>query len=320
MQRIDFGSHNTNVVGGVIFRLTPAHAAITGHVLWGGKGVPYAYAWVTPDLFARMTHAPKGHMKGSLLSEMPRVRTDAHGNFDIPVSPGNYVVMADKSGFQLMTKTVNPTEQQMFQRMKAILAKMPAQYRGKGNLQALGQPQPGDYVTVAAGQTVVANLVLTKGSPPPLLHPSAMKIPPFTPFETVLVGQARSSPNNVVFFTPMHPDANSVAGHALISIVRSRVLLGAGKIDPVKDHVKTFNSPVYGFASKAGCQYRSGHVGKSYCTPGAFIDSFTDPTAKPGVTYYYYVFETRPYYVAGNAMDFTNVGLPYSNALSLLTH
>ena len=322
VQHVDFGTASTNAIGGLVFRLTPAHATIVGHVLSGGKGVPYAFAWVMPDVWAMVGHTPKGHVKGSLVSESPMIRTDQYGNFQISVSPGSYVVMAGKTGYQLVTKTVNPEQQHIFQKMQMMLNKLPAQYRHSGSsLQTLGGPQPGAYVTVATGQTVAANLVLAK-APSPVMsaHPdSAVKPSSFTPHEMTLVGQARLGPNNVLFFTWRHPQRGHEAAGAAI-IVRSRSLLGGGKIDPLKDHVKVlYPGGLYGLATLSGCQQPHQSGGNGGCVPGAEIYSFTDPSAKPGVSYYYYIFEMRSF-VGIRTLDLSNIGLPHSNALPLLAH
>ncbi len=324
IQHIDFGTRNTNVVGGLIFRLTPAHATIVGHVLSRGTGVPYAYVWVMPDVWAMIGQKQrKQHLKGMLSSERPMVRTDAHGAFQIPVSPGSYVVMAGKAGYQLVTKTVNPALQHWTQSMQAMMAKLPPQYRGSsGSFAALQQPQLGASVTVATGETVVANLVLAKlSSPLPAFHQVAIKniTGAFTPHEMLLVGQARLEPNNVMFYTLMHPGRNVSAGAEAI-IVRSRVLLGGGKIDPLKDRLKVLSNGFYGLVMMVGCQTAVHYTRSSgECTHESDIFSFTDSSAKPGVTYYYYIFEGQPY-VGTGMIDYTKIGLPHSNALPLLTH
>ncbi len=102
-------------------------------------------------------------------------------------------------------------------------------------------------------------------------------------------------------------------------MVRSRKLLGPGKFDPFKDHVKQFNFLLYGYPGGVGCQHRGNHISNYYCAD--LIHSFTDPTALPGVTYYYYIFESAPSYVApGGKINGNEIGRQYSNAVQLVTH
>ncbi len=165
VMQIDFGTKNTSVIGGLIFRLLPAHASIQGQVFSAGKGLGYAHAWAMKDPYGMALHPPKGH-ELVLMSEIPMVRTDANGKFTIPVSPGNYIVMASKSGYQLMTKTNDPAMQQMYQRL-ALNPYMSGPMRAK--LQDLNQPQLGVHVGVAVAQIARATLAMVKASPPP--HP-----------------------------------------------------------------------------------------------------------------------------------------------------
>jgi len=311
---IDFGIQKTNAIGAVEFVLILAHASVQGQVVGpDGKGLPYAYAWLMKDPFAMMIHHPKGHVQ-VLSSELPMVRTDANGKFTIPVSPGNYVVMAAKSGYQLMTKTVNPSAQQMYEKLAANPYMTP-QVRAK--LQEMDQPQLGVYVSVATDGVASADLGMVKASPSPA-PPGMMKVPKFAPYKVYLVGQPRSSPNNVLFFTAQAL-GGSEKGPAALDVVRSRTLLGSGKANPFAAHVKTFNFELYGFPGRVGCQHRPGHVSRYHCEDEIF--SFTDATAKSGVTYFYYIFEGPPVYVSpGGKIDLTQVGAPYSNAWQIVTH
>lgn len=312
VEQIDFAAHNTNAISGLIFRLTPSHASVQGHVLSDGNALPYAYVWLMKDPYAMMMHPPKGHGV-PLFSEYPMVRTDAYGKFNIAVSPGSYVVMASKTGYQLITKTVNPSAQQMYQRMASIPF-MPPQTRAK--LQQLDQPQLGVYVSVATDGVANADLALAKAAPVPGT-PGFMKTSKFSPDKMILTGEARTSPDNVLFFTSLAPEET---GRYVLGVVRSRTLLGAGKADPFKSHIKSFNFLQYGYPGGVGCRYhRDGHISVDYCV-GSVL-SFTDPTARPGVKYYYYIFEAPPYSVApGGEVNFMQLGTPYSNAVQLVTH
>ncbi len=313
VMQIDFGTHNTNEIGGLIFRLLPAHASIQGQVFSSGKGLAYAHAWAMKDPYGMALHPPKGHIQ-PLVSELPMVRTDANGKFTIPVSPGNYIVMASKSGYQLMTKTNDPAMQQMFQRLALNPAMSGAM---RANLQKMNQPQLGVHVSVAVDQIASANLAMVKAPPSP--HPPiVMKKPAFAPFKVVLAGQARSSPNNVVFFTALK-FGDSLKGPSEISVVRSRTLLGPGKFNPFKSHVKQLNFFEYGYPGDVGCQHRGKHISNDYCAD--LIHSFTDPTGQRGITYYYYIFESAPVYVgSGGKINFNEKGQQYSNAVQLVTH
>ncbi len=312
---IDFGTQHTNVIGGLIFRLDPAHASVQGHVFGpDGKGLPYAYVWLMKDPFATVLHPPKGHVL-PLYSELPMVRTDGNGKFNIPVSPGNYIVLASKAGYELMTKTVSPSAQQVYQRVAANPF-MTQQMRAK--LQAMDQPQFGVHVSVATDGVAGANLAMVKASPIPA-PPGIVKRATYAPFKVILAGEARSSPNNVLFFTSQAL-GGSLHGPTALGIVRSTTLLGTGKIDSKR--VTSFNFLQYGYPGEVGCRHTPGSFNNDYwylhC--GDPILSFTDPTAKPGVTYYYYIVEGPPYQIgAGGQSNPMHPGTPYSNGVQIVT-
>lgn len=299
---------------GLVFRLTTRARHHRGTRALARKGAPYAFAWVMPDVWAMAGRTPKGHVKGSLVSESPMVRTDQEGKFAISVSPGSYVVMAGKSGYQLLTKTVNPEQQHIFQNMQVMLNKLPAQYRESGSLQTLGKPQPGAYLT---GQTAVANLMLAK-APSPLrgAHPGGpAATPSFTPHGMALVGPARLSPNNVLFFTWRHPQSGHEAAGAAI-IVRSRFLLGGGKVDPLKARQSPLPRRALGSRRSAGVSSRTSRAATGAARREWRSIRLPTPSAKPGVNYYYSIFETRSF-TGVEPLDFTNIGLPHSNVLKL---
>jgi hypothetical protein len=313
IMQIDFGTHNTNVIGGLIFRLLPAHASIQGQVFSGGKGLAFAHAWAMKDPYGMALHPPKGHVLATI-SEIPMVRTDANGKFTIPVSPGNYIVMASKSGYQLMTKTSDPAMDQMYQRLASNPFMTPQQ---RASLAQMNQPQLGDHVSVAVDQIASADLAMVKASPPPNA-PGMMRKPTFAPYKVYLAGQARSSTNNVLFFTSQTL-GGSLKGPVELYVVRSRTLLGAGNIAAFKSHLKSFNFLLYGYPGGVGCQHRAGHISNYYCADAVL--SFTDPTAQQGVAYYYSIFESAPLYIGpGGTTNFNEIGSQYSNAVQLVTH
>ncbi len=224
-------------------------------------------------------------------------------------------VLAGKAGYQLTTKTVSPSAQQVYQRMAANPF-LPPQARAK--LEAMNQPQLGVHVSVATDGVASANLAMVKASPTPST-PGVMKQPRYTPFKVVLAGQARSSPNNVLFFTSQAL-GGSQHGSVALGIVRSATLLGAGKIDPMR--VASFNFLQYGYPGEVGCRHRPGHFNNDYwylyCEDPVL--SFTDPTAKPGVAYYYYVVEGPPFQIGpGGKSNLMQLGTPYSNAVQIVT-
>ncbi len=312
---IDFGTQRTNVIGSLTFRLDPAHASIQGQVVGpDGKGLPYAYAWLMKDPFAMVMQPPKGHSL-PLYSELPMVRADGNGKFNIPVSPGNYVVLAGKAGYELVTKTVDSFAQQVYQRMAAN-PYLPPQTRAK--LGAMNQPQLGVHVSVATDGIASAHLAMVKASPT-AVPPGTMKQPKFRPFKIVLAGQARSSPNNVLFFVSQAP-GGSENGSVALGIVRTTTLLGTGKIDPAR--VTSLNFLQYGYPGEVGCRHRPGHFNNDswsfFCEDPVL--SFTDPTAKPGTAYYYYIVEGAPYGIGpGGTSNLMQSGTPYSNGVQIVT-
>ncbi len=314
-QYIDFGMQKTDAIGGLIFRLDAAHASVQGQVLGpDGKGLPYAYAWVMKDPFGMAMHAPKGHAL-PLAGELPMVRTDANGKFRIPVSPGNYLVMAGKTGYQLMTKTVSPAAQQMYQRVAANPFLTP-QMRAK--LAAMNQPQLGVHVSVATDQIANAELGMVAASATSV-PPGMMKPPTYVPYEMTLAGQARLSPDNVLFFVSQAL-GGSQHGAVELGIVRSTTPLAGGPIDPA--HVTSLNFLQYGYPGEVGCRHRPGQVNDdySYLRCDDPVLSFTDPTATPGTAYYYYVVEGPPFAISpGGTANLTPLGRPYSNPLPIVT-
>ncbi len=315
VEQIDFGARGHNVIGPLEVTLTPSHAVVTGQVFGpGGRPLPYAYAFLVKNPFIMALKPPKGHIP-NLISEIPMVRTDGYGKFTIPVSPGDYVVMASKSGYQLATKTVNPLAIQLYQRMTAS----PYAAAMKGRLAQLTQPQLGFAVHVPDAGTAVANLVMIKALvPTSLVHSINVRQVTYKPTELRLVGMARSSPNNVLFFTDDLGSYNSDSGRYNLSVVRSKVLLGTGKVHPFQAHIKTFNFAMYGRPSGVGCRHKPGHKSDTYC--GNIIESFTDETAIPGHRYYYYLVESSPNIAVGGKIHIAQVGTPNSNAVEIITH
>ncbi len=312
---IDFGKIRGNEVGPLQFMLTPTHAAIVGQVFVGGKPLPYAYVFVVKNPYAFALHPPKGHLP-VLASETPMIRADGYGKFTIPISPGDYYVLASKSGYQLATKTVNPLAVQMYARLTAN------PYAGammKSRLAALEQPQLGVAVHVPDFGNAVAslNMMVASGSAASQ-HPVAVKQMLFRPIEFRMSGAARSSPNNVLFFTALGA-YNADTGRYELSIVRSRVQLGARKINPFVSHIKTFNMLLYGMPSRAGCRHKPGYIDVDHC--GNAILSFTDETATPGRLYYYYIEEGSPNAVGANGhVSVMQASAPYSNGVPIQTH
>ncbi len=318
-QLVDFGAvRGANEIGALEFTLTPSHSSITGQVFGsGGKPLPYAYAFVVKNIYAMALKPPKGHVP-FLMSEMPAVRADGYGKFTIPVSPGDYIVMASKPGYQLATKTVNPLAVQLYQRMTA------SPFAGammKSRLAQLEQPQLGVAVHVIDAGSVVVNLTMIAAALPlSSAHPVIVRQAAYNPTELRLIGSARSSPNNVLFFANDLGAYGSDRGHRYsLSVERSRVLLGATKIDPFKSHIKTFNFALYGPPSRVGCRHKPGDNSIYGC--GNSVYSFTDETAVPGRLYYYYIVEGSPNVVGPNGKIIVNqVRAPNSNAVQIITH
>uniref|UniRef100_E6Q0W2 Uncharacterized protein n=1 Tax=mine drainage metagenome TaxID=410659 RepID=E6Q0W2_9ZZZZ len=312
---IDFAKIRGNEVGPLQLTLTPAHAAIVGQVFVGGKPLPYAFVFVVKNPYGFALHPPKGHIP-VLASEIPMIRADGYGKFTIPISPGDYYVLASKAGYQLVTKTVNPLAMQLYDK----LAGNP--YAGaamQSRLAPLKAPQLGFAVHVPNFGNAVANLsMMVAVGPRGPEHPALVKPVAFLPIEFRLTGAARSSPNNVLFFTADGP-YNADTGRYELSIVRSRVQLGGAKIDPFISHIKTFNMLLYGMPSRVGCRHKPGHIGSDSC--GNAILSFTDETATPGRLYYYYIEEGSPNFIGPNGqVRFMKVGAPYSNGAPIVTH
>lgn len=298
------------------FVLIPAGASVQGQIIGpDGNGLPYAKAFLMKNAFTAIVsgRAPKGHIQ-PLVSEVPMVRADKNGNFTIPVSPGDYVVMAGKAGYTLTTKSVNPLEQQYAKMMMQHLPpNMPAKIAQ--GFKSMETPQLGEYVHVVTGGVATARLNMEKSIGKQPIHQITFKSVKFTPFKMALTGSAKRSPNNVLFFTAKvlgqsHPGA-------LYDIVRSRTPLASGQANAFKSHIKTFNFLLYGFPGKIGCRDRAGHLSFYYCVDA--INSFTDTTGKPGVSYYYYIFEYPTQISPQGALNLFQTGAPSSNALRLIT-
>ncbi len=315
-QMIDFGKVGRgNEIGPLEVTLTPAHATIFGQVFVGGKPLSYANAFIVKNPYSGALHHPKGHVI-PLASEIPMVRTDKYGKFTLSVSPGDYYVLASKSGYQLVTKTVNPLAVQLYDKLTASpFAGAMMQTR----LAQLEQPQLGVAVHVPDAGSASANLsmVVAVGQRGPE-QPARVKAQAYRPVEFRLSGAARSSPNNVLFFTADGP-YNGDTGRYELSITRSRVPLGAKKVDPFVSHLKTFNIIVYGVPSRVGCRHKTGHISDNYC--GNAIYSFTDETATPGRLYYYYIEEGSPNLFGANGrVEAIRAGVLHSNLVQIITH
>ncbi len=310
---VNFGKHGgSNEFGPLEITLTPAHATIVGQVFVGGKPLPYAYAFIVKNPYSAVLHPKKGHVL-PLASEIPMVRTDGYGKFTIPISPGDYYVLASKSGYELMTKTVNPLAMQLYDKLTANSV---GGAMMKSRLAPLSQPQLGVAVHVPYGGYASANLSMAVAVGPKTPdQPTMVKQMPFRPIKFFLTGAARSSPNNVLFFTA-DGAYNADTGRYELSVVRSRVQLGAMNRNTFKSHLKTFNILLYGTPSRVGCRHKPGHIEDIYC--GNAILSFTDATATPGRLYYYYIEEGSPNEFGPNGA--LQVGTPFSNGVQIITH
>ncbi len=343
--------------GGVNFTLQPSDATIQISVVSAAGPLPYADVVVMKNPFSRFVKLgvsstgqyngtgkvsmKKGHFQW-MMSSMPIFQSDKNGRATIPVSPGDYEVISSKAGYTLTTQNPNPLMQwfygnmaQQMQAMAAAEAKAGspsgAALAGRGaaaGRKVVGLPQPGVFLHVVANQTAVANLVMTPSVPagsvpsggapagagaatvasaPRNVSPKSVVRPRF-----ILSGAAVSSPNNVLFFTIV---GGPPSGSYMAGIVRSRIPLGTGKIDPFKAHLKTFNYAAYGWPEIVGKWQPSSSQ------PYIDIWSFTDPTGKPGTTYYYYItVGSMPSVSGGNLRGLMEIGQPYSNALVLVTH
>ncbi len=328
-KRVAF-SLGTNVIGNLNFTLMPSHSYIHAHVTVGANSLPYAMVIIMKNPFSgimKTMNMPSGQYTTKLKPSKrfgPEFtvhyanffRTDKYGNATIPVSPGDYMVEASKNGYTLTTRNVNPLMQAWGAQMAQNPFMSPAMRQKMTD--SFDKPEKGVFVHVVNGGTAVANLTLMPGSAiksAPYIGGSPKKT--FIPVEYSLDGQARFSPNNVLFFTleetPPHDDAY------LLDIVRSRVLLGSGKVDPFKAHIKTFNYAVYGWPSPIWCIHQGG-ISPSHCIPDRSISSFTDPTGKPGRVYYYYIFESSAPSFRGGKLNIFRSGTPYSNAVQIVTH
>lgn len=316
---VDFGGHDD--IGGMQFMLETSNESIQGTIVDGnGKPLPYAFAWLTKNMFAMFSSggAPKGHV-APLVSELPMVRSDQNGKFTIAVSPGDYVVMAEKAGYQLATKNVNPLAQQYAAQMAGVAQMGGAKVQKE--LGALTQPQPGVFVHMgqSAGFVNVGSLALVKdrATPAPSILRATMTRKA-NRYLVTLAGQARPGPGNVLFFTSRY-FGKSLSNAETLDIVRANTPLSTGKIDPIKSGVKTFNFAVYGYPGAVGCQHRPGQPVSQYsCADKVY--SFTDATVTPGKLYYYYVFEGPAVRIApGGKINLFQLGAPYSNALPLVT-
>ena len=326
---VDFQKFGRNVIGNLDFTLIPSHSNIIVHVFSGAGPVPYAMVTVMKNPFSllmKTMNTPSGQY-GTKFKPSKRFgpnmdvgfstffRADKNGQATIPVSPGDYYVLADKTGYTLTTQNTNPLMQAYGNFMMQSPFMTPAM-RAKFS-QEFNQPQPGVFVHVLSGGGAVANLTLAPGSVKPSPYVGSTPQRAFIPVEYFLDGQARFSPNNVLFFTPAGMPSDHSAYN--LGIVRSRVLLGAGKVDPFKARIKTFNFVLYGWPNPVGCIHKAGHISKSYCIQKLPIYSFTDPTGVPGRVYYYYIAEAPVFSVKGGGINLFESGTPYSNAVQIVT-
>jgi hypothetical protein len=328
---VDFQKLGTNVID-LNFILVKSYSNILVQVTTdAGAPIPYAMVTVTKNPFSllmKTMNTPSGQY-GTKFKPTHKIgpnfavglatvfRTDKNGRATIPVSPGDYNVLADKTGYTLTTKNPNPLMQGYANFMMQLPYTNPA-VRAQFS-QEFNQPQPGAFVHVVQGDDVTANLSLAKNltaNTPTLFVRSSPQVP-FVPVEYFLDGHARSSPNNVLFFTPR--SIMRQKHRSLWFIVRSRILLGLGKVDPFKAHFKSFDLLFYGTASPAGCIHKPGHISPKYCVNDIY--SFTDPTGTPGRSYYYYIFEAPlPSLTGGEKINTFNIsGKPYSNAVKIIT-
>ena len=300
------------------FLLQKLPSSINGQVFGpNGKGLAYAHVMVVKDVWSVMLNAAKGLSLHAphhplVMSEVPLVRADSNGMFSIPVSPGDYMLEAVKAGYKSTTMNVDPLAAQYAQ----IVLARPLAAQMRRAYEKLESPQPGDFVQLPNGGIGIANFTMVKGvayHPPAKVGRIVTTRPykrPFTPYRMLLVGDAGLSPNNVLFFMAQNLRDPITYPMPLFTVVRSAVQLGAGKVDPFKSHIKTFNFGVYGYPGKVGCR-----LSTTGCR-GDLVYSFTDSTAKPGTRYYYYIFEMSP-----STIDFNfKLGQPQSNAVPLTTH
>ena len=324
----------------VNFVLQSSIASIQVSVTSDGKPVPYAEISVMKNVFGRFVKpgisstgqynetgkfsAKPGHMQ-FMVSSVPVFRSDESGHAGIPVSPGDYEVIALKAGYKLTTKNPNPLMQTFFDTLlQGQMATAQAAAQGgdpaymammAGRVQKAQQVlQPGVFVHVVKDQTIAVNLSMTRSVPE--VAGSITNISPkkFVLYPFVLSGESRPSQNNVLFFTPEH-EPPSDDGAVMVGIVRSKIPLGTGSEDPFKAQIKTFNFSAYGWPDPVGRWQSSSHG------PMINIWSFTDSTGTPGATYYYYITEVpSPSVSNGKIQNLYENGNIDSNYVTLTTH
>jgi hypothetical protein len=312
------------------FILVPSNISIQVHVVGpGGRNIPYAFVILTKNIVFTNAKQILSTRLTEVASEAPLFRTDQNGMAVIPVSPGDYKVTAQKLGYQLATQNHNPLADAACKKFEQRALR----FHITGSSSCSHQLYPGAFIHASAAGTVYpAVLELVPQTAPHFVLPKAYqqylakmaqklkkeKTAAFIPDQFILIGFSRLSPNNVFFFQMQHLAQNSQG--AVIGILRSNLLLSGEKIAP-HSHLKFFNPLLYGYPSAV-----SGWLEKKGITPSdRLIYSFTDPTAEPGRTYYYYVGElpyTSSYAVPGKEemnLKIQQTAEPSSNPVEVVT-
>ncbi|MCL4513407.1 MAG: carboxypeptidase-like regulatory domain-containing protein [Candidatus Eremiobacteraeota bacterium] len=316
------------------FVLSPSNSEIQVQITGpGGKIVPYAYVILTKNVVMTSGAQILKTRLFSVASETPIFRADKNGEVTIPVSPGDYIVTAQKLGYQLATRHHNPLADAACREEEQKAALFGISIRnGKGCGKHL---YPGDFVHLDKGTIRDASLVLVPQTAPSFSMPKGyqeylkhlkhlenqfktMPKTTFIPDQFILMGTAMVSPNNVFFLKLKRLSYNSQG--ALIGLLRSSLPLNMGNKSLRRADVKFFNPLLYGEPSSA-----AGWKAGSGINPSQVIYSFTDSTAAPGRAYYYYVGEV-PYSLAYGIHGSANFKLsalqkvkPSSNAVEIVT-